>query len=284
MKVLSRGTLTVRQERRSATETPIETVVPWAKLAEKGTHQQRLRLTAPSIHFPRPQAFETTRSGHLQKARWTARISRFLNRKLPGGGVGDNRIPVLAGDFNARRCVSGTMDYGTKTCDHTLFWRKVKKLNYREALLVGDYNEKLIDFIFTRANVSRVWLADVYKPESDRFYYSDHGTMAALLEDEDETPPVPPFDIGVLHDSEGLMPLWIIQERVGWDGGTGFSKWLIYRRPAGEPWTLAGTTKGYKFIDSNFDEQPHEWVEYKVGGIDRSGNIRFAPKTKWVPN
>lgn len=278
-RVISSGKFRVTQRRRYASRKPIQQVVPWATIAER---RGDLHMTVTSIHYPTHGAFRNRRMSFSQKAGWSVRLSRLIRRQRPDSG--DGHVPVLAGDFNALKCHLGTSDYD-KNCRQTKLWKTLAGLRYREALDVGEYSRmdrNIIDFVFTRGNISDVFWDYGFHQKN----YSDHGVAAVLLEDQDTTPPYKPHYFG-LRMSAGQPYLYGWANRhafVGWDGGSGFKHWLIYRTKLNQnDWQLIGHSRDDKFTDSKVDIDGGDAFRYRVAAMDRAGNISQPSNSKRIP-
>lgn len=274
-RVLAAGKTQVTQRPRAASRTPIRQIVPWAKVMERGKGADRLKMIAASIHYPKHSAFVGRPASHQHKARWSGSLNRFLGGKLPDAGVGDGRIPVLGGDFNAQKCRLGTFD-SDGTCREMNFWRTLSRLRYRDAINMmqgqsDSWVRAIIDFLFTRANVS-------IAHRDGAPNYSDHGVAAALLEDEDTTPPWRPGRGYWTTTDKGHPCLWSFANgSSGWDGGSGLKKWVVYRSvTGGNDWELAGSITdrigNVHFMDRHVTHSGNGQLKYKVAAVDRAGN------------
>jgi hypothetical protein len=150
-------------------------------------------------------------------------------------------------------------------------------MRYREALHVGEWNlikDRIIDFIFNKGNVSEVywdfWNHAAYGSDS----YSDHGVAAALLEDEDTTPPINKRVSWEVRPNgrPRLFGWW--SHYGGWDGGTGLKYWAIYRRQsAADEWDLIARTRDRHYLDMEVMLGEGDSVQYRVAAVDRAGNM-----------
>ena len=241
MKVLSTGRWQVQQRARSASRTPIRQIVPWAKVVEKDGGAERVRSAVTSVHFPKHNAFKNRKASYSHKKRWSTKLGRLVNAKIDNAGTGDNRLPVLAGDFNILRCALGTNDWDDN-CRPMGFWKRVMDQGYRDTTHVKGYGVRphnRIDFLFSKANISQNYWDFRFRSAE----YSDHGHIVALLEDEDRTPPQPPFKPLWELNRDGDPRLYgFLRDESAWDGGLGVASWEIYRRQEGEEeWHLIGT-------------------------------------------
>ena len=290
IRVLSKGKTHVTQPTGVGKRLPMRQMVPWAKIREKRTG---LKMTVTSIHYPTHAAFKTRRKSEEFKARSSARLTRLLDRKMHDTGPGDNRIPVLAGDFNATKCKPGTSDH-EGTCRKSMFWQRMKRLSYDEALHIGEYGtrrNRMIDFIFTKGYVSDVyWDTNAQKASSGCCsFYSDHGVATALLEDKDTTPPYPLEELLFERFPDGHPHLFAWDDNDvtgyerdgGWDGGPGEKHWLVYRRPDGEEnWERIARLEdhprfetGDRYTDTDIDLREGGTFYYQVRAEDGSGNL-----------
>lgn len=289
-RVTASGKFQVIQRRATASRRPMRQVVPWATIIERGKHPDRLRMVAASIHYPKHSAFRTRKMSYSHKARWSAKLNRLLGQRVrSSSSLGG--IPVLAGDFNGLKCVLGTSD-NHENCRPTKLWTRMRRLRYKEALEVGEYrrmDRKIIDFSFTQGNVSRVRFDYSYHEDSGAEYYSDHGVMAALLEDEDTTPPKPPNSPECEIEPNGDVRLYEWEGgwrgsggRTGWDGGSGLKDWLVSRRgPGQEQFKLIGRVRDHLQTESHFIDDTVVLVDdkeylYEIRAIDRAGNISLG--------
>lgn len=273
VRVLSRGKVSVKQRRNAATYMPIEQVVPWAKIAERGNDPGSVRLTTTSIHYPAHRAFQNRRLSHEHKARWSARLHGFLNRRMHDRGPGDGRISSLVGDFNASRCAD-TSESGH--CRRTILWKRLNSLRYREAIHVGGYyrlKKHIIDLIFTRGHISYVDWDRASAGSYGGGSYSDHGVVTVLLEDVDRTAPTnASFSWNLRRDKSPLLFGWRGLYG-GWDGGSGLKHWRIYRRPMGEKeWDLIARTRDWLYPDKEVTINEANAFQYRVTAVDRVGN------------
>ena len=285
-RVLATGKTTVTQRPKYASRTPMIQVIPWVKVVEKGDRGPRVRTIAASIHYPKHSAFKNRTVSHLQKQRWSAKLSRFLNRKLPNGRIGDGRIAVLGGDFNAQKCKLGTFDQNG-TCREMGFWRTLTKLGYRDpinmVLIDKDLSSRpVIDFIFSRAFVSQASFDGRFA--RGEWTYSDHGVGAGLLEDVDTTPPNRPETGKWRLTDDGHPCVWsFAANSAGWDGGSGTKEWILYRKVRDEKWGVVKKldykgTGDTRFVDSEFTPVPGDKPQYGVASADRAGNVsRIIP-------
>lgn len=273
MRVISSGKVIISQRRSAAKGTPKQQVVPWARLAERGHDPDLLQVTTTSIHYPTHGSFQNRRLSFQHKRRWSSRLSRLLNSKMRDR-ASDNKIATLIGDFNATRCVHGT-SIKYNNCHRTLFWKRMMKMGYGEALHAGEYGDgwrrHMIDFIFHKGNVSSVFYDYWPKGIDD---YSDHGVAGALLEEEDKTPPFPPHRIHGRY-TEGDHPrLFVGEGRYGgWDGGSGWKGWRIFRRTGevGE-WDQIAVDRGRYYVDREVTVTHGDTYQYLVDSVDRVGN------------
>lgn len=288
--VLASGKTEVTQRRDAVKGTPIRQVVPWAKVVELDSGNKALRMIATSIHYPTHGSFKNRRESQLHKARWSSQLSRFADSKMPTAGDGDRRVAVLGGDFNTQKCKLGTYD-SDGSCRAMGFWRRLTRLGYKEPInrLLGpiDYRARpIIDFIFTRGNVANAAWDDV----NDGKGYSDHALITALVEDEDTTPPWGAGNGRWIFDEAGhpwlrhYAGLWR-----GWDGGSGFRRWVIYRRMSPpEGWELIGYTKEAEFHDAEIlaDTESEEDalkgnLQYVIRAEDRVGHLSVPTILGW---
>lgn len=294
MRLLSNGKFHVRHRRDAASRRPMWQMVPWARMIEKGRRGNRLQAAVASVHYPRHSTFENRSQSHRHKARWSRQLARLLDMKMPDRGVGDGRVSVITGDFNAHTC--STED---RPCVPNEHWRALTKLRYRDALRVCGWREYFhrIDFMFTKANIADVlWdhQQSVSWVNSWPQAYSDHPLITALIEDEDTTPPLAAEEkIRVEFEDNDLelfwgssRGMWRWTHEGGWDGGVGLSHWLLYRRETEEqPWTLIASPKTGHYIDKDFDSDGSRLFQYRVAAVDRAGNVSsFSPvKTQREP-
>ena len=274
MRTVDSGKFAVSQRPRSAKRIATQQAVPWAELIERGKSPDRLRTAVTSIHFPTHRSFKGRRTSHRHKARWSRKLHRLLAARMPDQGVGDNRVPILAGDFNARMCELPT-SYRRRNCHPTKFNKVLTEFNYREAFHVGDFPYRdtgFIDFIFTRGNI--VDMARDYEFHDHPNLYSDHPVMAALIEDEDSTGPRRADRPRVQRLFGHLIVQGWGYDMAGWDGGTGFRRWLLYRRTEESvSWELIARLSHAIYRDLEVDASEGEAFYYRVIGEDWAGNL-----------
>ena len=284
--VLAAGKTEVIQRRDAVIRTPIRQVVPWVKVLERDSGNKALRMIAASIHYPTHGTFKTRRQSQLHKARWSLQLNRFVNSKMATAGTGDRRIAVLAGDFNTQKCKLGTFDHDG-SCRPMGFWRNLRQAGYKEPVntITGRFDHRvrpIIDFIFSRANAAEAR----WDGSNNGAVYSDHALTTALLEDRDTTPPSEARGGVWIFDDEGHP--WLrhyASSAAGWDGGSGWRRWLVYRRESpDDEWQLIKRTKDSEFFDEDTvaatkaeQKELKETFRYAITAEDRAGNI--APLT-----
>ena len=281
------GTFRVSQDREAARRLPITQVVPWAEVIERPGAGPQLRATFTSLHYPTHRAFVSRPQSHTHKARWSARLSGLVGKQMPDQGIGDGRVPVLAGDFNARRCQLPTED-SARNCRPTRFWKTLTRLNYREAMYEAEFWRKdsgVIDFVFARGNFSDVRWDYTYKGQAGKGFYSDHRVEAVLLEDTDTTPPYMP-NRPRYRPSPDYQPFicdwggW----PTGWDGGSGRKEWVVFRRKHGEDeWKVIGRVGSARFQDNEVDIHGGEVYYYRIAALDWAGNMSKPTAAIRVP-
>lgn len=292
-RLVDSGKFEVVQRAGTASRRPMHQVVPWATIIERGSDPDRLQMAAASIHFPKHSVFKNRLMSYSHKARWGVRVDRFLRHRIHGSGrLGG--IPVLGGDFNGLKCVLGTSDY-RENCRPTKLWKRMLKLRYKEGLDVAqwrDMGRKIIDYVFTRGNFIQANWDRAYHSDRGDDYYSDHGSMAVLVEDEDTAPPEPPFPPDWEMNPKGYPRLydWEGGSRdtggtTGWDGGSGLKHWLVYRRgPNQEQFKMIGRVPDRlhheeHFVDGEVTLDDDDEYQYMIGAADRAGNISLSRTT-----
>ena len=138
-------------------------------------------------------------------------------------------------------------------CNSSPFLRRLTNLGYRDALEMSNWGflGDGIDYIFTRGNIADVLWDKKFKQL--KYLYSDHPIGTVLLEDEDVTPPTQPEHLITIEKPDELRLLWESDwdywvHEAGWDGGSGFRKWLVHRREDHETkWKLIGTPRSGRF-------------------------------------
>jgi hypothetical protein len=269
LKILDTGKFSVTQKRRDARGTPLRQLIPWVKVRERGNSPQNLKVTAASIHLPKQVVFKSRRVALASKAHWSRRIARLLKDEMPDNRTGDNRITVLGGDFNTTRCINPQK--GDEECRVNLFWRRFRKTGFRDGF-GPDMSPRVIDYIFTQANISGVYRNSSFRYEK----FSDHGIVQALIEDEDETGPWVPWDASWMPMPVTRHPCihFYWRKFAGWDAGTGLHHWDFYRRPyrQSDEWEYVGSSRKKYFIDQSVAFTRDTEFEYIIKAVDRAGN------------
>jgi hypothetical protein len=162
---------------------PIKTKkVAWAKVVEKDQsdeNEKPLKVVAASVHYPRGNDFKNAATSERVKKQSSRKIANKLEKIIPDGTPENNKMHVIAGDFNTHR-FSGNPS-NENPAYHLLTH---PPYNYTDGIIehATGGNPNPIDFLFStgKSLSAEVDNNNTHDPKSPKFY-SNHDLRWSLI-------------------------------------------------------------------------------------------------------